>query len=84
MVHKEVESIIKYNQKRWDATCPITAGAAHMGGGGSIFKPVGEKVKNPWHPSFPWQSPPQLNISRFLSDTANFEEPCLDSKLSNS
>ena len=29
--------------KRRDTTCPITAGAIHMGGGGSIFKLVGEK-----------------------------------------
>jgi len=57
MVHKEVESIIKYNQKRRDATCPITAGAAHMGGGGSIFKPVGEKVKKPLAPQFPLAEP---------------------------
>jgi len=47
----------KYNQKRRDVTCPITAGAAHMGGGGSIFKPVGEKVKKPLAPQFPLAEP---------------------------
>ena len=31
------------NQKRRDATCPITAEATHTGGGGKIFKPGGIK-----------------------------------------
>jgi len=54
------------------------------GRGRQTFKPVGEKFKNPWHPSFPWQSPPQFDISSFWLIEQIFDEPYPDSKLSNS
>ena len=31
---------------RRDATCPIAAGTAQMGGGGKVFKLVAKKVKS--------------------------------------
>jgi len=47
-------------QRRRDATCPITAEATRTGGGGKIFKPAGEKVK-PLVPQFPLAEPVYIN-----------------------
>ncbi len=51
------------NQTRRDATCPITAGALHTGGGGIIFKLVRTKVIKPLAPQFPLAEPALLNAN---------------------
>ena len=76
----------KYYLKRRDATCPITAEATHIGGGGKSFKLVMKnKQKSPSTPVSPGRARRSYNIQQSfygsLDNGTKFSRkaPCMSS-----